>query len=277
MTDQLLARRSEPEAGKNTLLEVCDVGIRFGGLRALHDVSFTVGRDQVVGLIGPNGAGKTTLFNVITRAYRADTGSVRFDGVDLLTRPAHQIAQLGVARTFQNLGLVPALDVRGNVLLGANARSRHGVISAGIGFARTARREREARERTEIVLRDLGLAQVASLRPDALPFGTLKRIELARAIAAEPSLLMLDEPANGLSAAEVDELSDLIRTLRRTYRLTILLVEHNMRMVMDLSDHIVVLNFGQVLAQGTPAEIRSDDAVVSAYLGESSARDGGTS
>jgi branched-chain amino acid transport system ATP-binding protein len=249
------------------LLRVEDVGIHFGGLRALEGVGFSVGQGEIVGLIGPNGAGKTTLFNVITRTYRANAGSVRFKDIELLRKQTHEIARLGIARTFQNLGLVGSLDVRGNVLLGATARHAGGPVSTALGWRGRARRERAANERVDRILHDLELEDVADDLPGELPFGTLKRLELARAVASEPELLMLDEPANGLSAGEVVELSRLIVRLRAGYGLTILLVEHNMQMVMSISDRIVVLNFGHVLASGTPEQIRDDEAVVEAYLG----------
>ena len=249
---------------KDAALTVTDLVVRFGGVTALAGVSFTVPRGKVCGLIGPNGAGKTTLFDCVSRLTRPRSGRIDLAGRDLLALPAHRVAELGVARTFQHLGLVPSLSVRENVMLGAQG--------AGIGFLPAAlrlpgvrSRERQLRERADAVLDRLALAGIAARRAAGLPYGTLKRIELARALAAEPDLLMLDEPASGLSHEEVDELAGVIEDVRAD--MTVLLVEHHMGMVMRLSDTVVVLDFGRVVATGTPAQVREDPAVLAAYLG----------
>jgi branched-chain amino acid transport system ATP-binding protein len=249
---------------KDPALAVTDLVVRFGGVTALAGVSFTVPRGQVCGLIGPNGAGKTTLFDCVSRLTRPRSGRIELAGRDLLALPAHRVAELGVARTFQHLGLVPSLSVRENVMLGAQG--------AGIGFLPAAlrlpglrARERELRDRADAVLDRLALSGIAARPAAGLPYGTLKRIELARALAAAPDLLMLDEPASGLSHEEVDELAGLIEDVRAD--MTILLVEHHMGMVMRLSDAVVVLDFGRVVATGTPAQVREDPAVLAAYLG----------
>ena len=249
---------------KDTALTVTDLVVRFGGVTALAGVSFTVPRGKVCGLIGPNGAGKTTLFDCVSRLTRPKSGRIDLAGRDLLALPAHRVAELGVARTFQHLGLVPSLSVRENVMLGAQG--------AGIGFLPAAlrlpgirSRERQLRERADAVLDRLALAGIAARPAAGLPYGTLKRIELARALAAEPALLMLDEPASGLSHEEVDELAGVIEDVRAD--MTVLLVEHHMGMVMRLSDTVVVLDFGRVVATGTPAQVREDPAVLAAYLG----------
>ena len=249
---------------KDAALTVTDLVVRFGGVTALAGVSFTVPRGEVCGLIGPNGAGKTTLFDCVSRLTRPRSGRIELAGRDLLALPAHRVAELGVARTFQHLGLVPSLSVRENVMLGAQG--------AGIGFLPAAlrlpglrARERELRDRADVVLDRLALAGIAARPAAGLPYGTLKRIELARALAAAPDLLMLDEPASGLSHEEVDELAGVIEDVRAD--MTVLLVEHHMGMVMRLSDTVVVLDFGRVVATGSPAQVREDPAVLAAYLG----------
>jgi len=249
---------------KDAALTVTDLVVRFGGVTALAGVSFTVPRGKVCGLIGPNGAGKTTLFDCVSRLTRPKSGRIDLAGRDLLALPAHRVAELGVSRTFQHLGLVPSLSVRENVMLGAQG--------AGIGFLPAAlrlpgirSRERQLRERADAVLDRLALAGIAARPAAGLPYGTLKRIELARALAAEPDLLMLDEPASGLYHEEVDELAGVIEDVRAD--MTVLLVEHHMGMVMRLSDTVVVLDFGRVVATGTPAQVSEDPAVLAAYLG----------
>ena len=249
---------------KDAALTVTDLVVRFGGVTALAGVSFTVPQGKVCGLIGPNGAGKTTLFDCVSRLTRPRSGRIELAGRDLLALPAHRVAELGVARTFQHLGLVPSLSVRENVMLGAQG--------AGIGFVPAAlrlpglrARERELRDRADAVLDRLALGGIAARPAAGLPYGTLKRIELARALAAAPDLLMLDEPASGLSHEEVDELAGVIEDVRAD--MTVLLVEHHMGMVMRLSDTVVVLDFGRVVAIGSPAQVREDPAVLAAYLG----------
>jgi branched-chain amino acid transport system ATP-binding protein len=232
------------------LLEVEDVTLRFGGIVALDGVTFEVERGQVAGLIGPNGAGKTTAFNVITRLYKPNAGKVTFDGRSLLRRPAHRIVRAGIARTFQNIQLFRTMSVLENVLVGTHSRGR----KAG---------EKEALAALDAV----GVREHAARRASTLPYGTQKRVELARALAARPRLLLLDEPAGGLNHDEVTELGALIRRLRDELGLTVLLVEHHMNLVMSISDHVTVLNFGRKIASGTPAQVRADQAVIEAYLG----------
>ena len=250
-----------------SLLRVDNVGVRFGGIVALDGVSFGVPAGQIVGLIGPNGAGKTTLFNCVSRLYECDSGDIAFDGSSLLTVPRHRIASLGISRTFQNLALFRSMTVLENVMVGHHCRTRAGFLANALRLRRAAREDGAAADKARGLIGLLGLQSVVEKHVSELPFGTQKRVELARALAAEPRLLLLDEPASGLNHEEVAALGGLIRELRERLALTVLLVEHHMSLVMSVSDRVVALNFGRRIAEGTPDEVRQDAEVVSAYLG----------
>jgi branched-chain amino acid transport system ATP-binding protein len=249
------------------LLEVSAVVVRFGGIVALDGVSFDLEEGQILGLIGPNGAGKTTLFNCLSRLYTPFSGDIRFEGRSLLGRPAHRIAEIGISRTFQNLALFPRQSVLDNVRIGGHAKSRSDFISDTLHLPWVRRQERALDEAAWALLDLLDLRPFAHELPEGLPLGTRKRVELARALAAAPRLLLLDEPAGGLNHAEVEELGALIRWLRDERRVTVLLVEHHMNLVMSVSDKVVALDFGRKIAEGTPAAVQQNEAVIRAYLG----------
>ncbi len=249
------------------LLDVADVTVRFGGITALDKVSFGVPAGQIVGLIGPNGAGKTTLFNCLSRLYNCNEGRIVFDGKPLLEFAQHRIAELGIGRTFQNLALFGTMSVLDNVMVGRHCRTATGFLSNALRLPRVGIEARATEQRARELVRFLGLDAVVGIAVSQLPFAIQKRVELARALAADPKLLLLDEPASGLNHEEVAALGTLVREVRDRLGITVLLVEHHMSLVMSVSDKVVALNFGRKIAEGTPAEVQAHSDVIQAYLG----------
>ena len=265
-TLEVAPAETEDAPRRDGLLVIHEVTVGFGGLLALDQVSMSVGHGEIVGVIGPNGAGKTTLFNVVCGFVHADRGSITYRGKVLRRHHPHDLAKLGIARTLQGVGLCAGLTVQENVMLGAQPALHGDLGSAFLGLWRSSREERRTARRALDVLEQLGIAEHAGRYPAALPYGVQKRTALARALMMDPQLLLLDEPASGLSEHDMAELGSLIRGL--SDRMAVALVEHHMDLVMAVCDRLVVLNFGLVIAEGTPAAIRANPEVATAYLGD---------
>jgi len=248
--------------------EAENLSLAFGKVVPFEGVSFSVDAGEIFAIIGPNGAGKTSLFNTLSRVYQPQTGTLRLEGRDLLRSRPRDLAALGVARTFQNLSLFAHMSVLENVLVGRHHLMRSGPLAAGAWFGRTRREEREHGFKAQEALELLRIADLADTPVSALPYGQQKRVELARAITMEPSVLLLDEPVAGVASQERAAMAQVIRDVHRSSGVTILLVEHDMNMVMSAADRVMVLDFGKVIALGTPPEIQADPAVVNAYLGK---------
>lgn len=269
MSDESLAMsRPDPPATAPPLLTVAGISVRFAGIKALTDVSFSVQRGALFAVIGPNGAGKTSLFNVLSRVYQPTAGQVTFDDRDLLRLKPHQVARAGIARTFQNLGQFPTMTALDYLLLGRHTRMHSGIILGGLYLGPTRREEKRNRAYCLHLLDIIGLQRLHNHPLGSLPFGLQKRADIARALALEPKLLLLDEPVAGMGSEETEDIAAVILDIKEQLGITQILVEHDMALVMGIADRVLVLDFGRVIAQGTPAEVQANPDVVKAYLGE---------
>ena len=258
----------ERDVNKAPILECSHLGIDFGGLTAVNDFNLTVGRTEIAGLIGPNGAGKTTVFNLLTKVYQPTRGTILLDGLDTAGKTTAQINRMGIARTFQNIRLFNNLSVEDNVKIGLHNQTRYSALAGVLRLPSYWKQERAAHDRAMELLSIFDMEQMASFKAGSLPYGAQRRLEIVRALATNPSLLLLDEPAAGMNPSETAELMENIVKIRDTFQIAIMLIEHDMNLVMSICEGICVLNFGQVIAKGTAEEIQSNPTVIEAYLGK---------
>ena len=258
----------ERDIDKSPVLECMGLGVTFGGLKAVEDFDLTIGRTEIAGLIGPNGAGKTTVFNLLTKVYQPTAGAIVLDGKDTHSMTTAQVNKAGIARTFQNIRLFGDLTVAENLMVAMNDSMRYGLAGSILHFPRFAREEHIARERAEELLSIFRMESHADERAGSLPYGAQRRLEILRALASNPCLLLLDEPAAGMNPSETAELMENIRKIRDTFQIAVLLIEHDMNLVMNICEGICVLNFGHIIAKGTPEDIQRNEAVIEAYLGK---------
>ena len=259
---------TDRDKDKKPILDVRELGIDFGGLTAVDGFNLMIGRNEITGLIGPNGAGKTTVFNLLTNVYQPTRGSILIDGMPTAGKKTYQVNRMGVARTFQNIRLFPQQSVLDNVMTGLNNQVQYSLAESLLHVGSYHKKEKEMTERSMEILRVFGLEDSAQTLASNLPYGKQRKLEIARALATKPELLLLDEPAAGMNPNETGELMDTIRLVRKEYQVTILLIEHDMKLVQGICEYLYVLNFGRLLAEGTPDKVLNDPAVVKAYLGD---------